>query len=199
MASTVLAFRLYYARFLILLLFLEIFTLFFFMNATTNDKQTEAQSQSMAPLNNHITTEERIDADNLERQRLADIISSTLGKQTAAFDTPVPSISRLSTVRISDQATTFTIARGRTGIHSPTPSTIFQPYSDYSPYSSSPSTAVNSRAPSPTKELDYADEAGESTKDDRLNWRLASGFFACFLGGWADGGKILLHFMKNVC
>lgn len=163
------------------------------MSATTkNDEQPGAQFQLMAPLGEHVTTEERFSTDDVERQRLADIISSTLGTQRLTSNVPVPSISRLSTVRISDQETTVTLARGRPGIYSPTPSAIFQPYSDYSPYSSSPSTAVNSRAPSPTKELNYEDDADEPSKDDRLNWRLTSGFFACFLGGWADGGNIRL-------
>jgi hypothetical protein len=172
----------------------------FLMNATTkNNEQPKTRFQPMVPLNDHVTTEERFSTDELEHRRLADIISSTLGTQRLTFDMPIPSISRLSTVRISDQATTVTIARGQTGIHSPTPSTIFQPYSNYSPYSSTPSTAVNSRAPSPTKELDYEDEDDNTPRDDRLNWRLASGFFACFLGGWADGGNIctVVHLCTN--
>jgi len=55
---------------------------------------------------------------------------------------------------------------------------------------STPATAVNSRAPSPVKELDDLESDQEAKPIDRLLlWRLASGFFAYFVGGWADGGK----------
>ncbi|KAF8203265.1 MFS general substrate transporter [Pholiota molesta] len=74
----------------------------------------------------------------------------------------VPSISPLSGVRISEYASTVNVPRHQSNSALP-------PYSDYSPYSSYPSTAVNSRAPSPTKDL------------------TTSGFFALFVGGWADG------------
>ncbi|CAA7264719.1 unnamed protein product [Cyclocybe aegerita] len=106
--------------------------------------------------------------DDAEHQQLAEILSLTMSKRTPRFDLPSP----LSNVRMAEYSTTVAVAR-------------HQAYSDYSPYTSSPSTAVNSRAPSPTKELDEEDDP--VTTFDRLNWRLASGFFACFMGGWADG------------
>ncbi|KAJ3498028.1 hypothetical protein NLJ89_g10274 [Agrocybe chaxingu] len=106
--------------------------------------------------------------DDAEHQQLAEILSSTMLKRTPRFDLPSP----LSNVRMTEYSTTVAVTR-------------HQACSDYSPYSSSPSTAVNSRAPSPTKELDEGDDP--ITTFDRLSWRLASGFFACFLGGWADG------------
>lgn len=46
--------------------------------------------------------------------------------------------------------------------------------------------------PSPSKE--YDDSNSNTSLDemaspaDRLKWRLVSGFFACFMGGWAQGG-----------
>ena len=108
--------------------------------------------------------------------------SSPLSTQKRNIQIDIPTISPLSHVRISNSATTVAVAR-RQLVDSDS-----RPYSDYSPYSSSPSTAVNSRAPSPTKERDAECEYNFS-RQDRLKWRLASGFFAVFLGGWADGGK----------
>lgn len=118
----------------------------------------------------------------LEDQVQADHVSSTLSTQKRTID--IPAISPLSHVRISNSATTVTVARRQ--LHDGES----RPYSDYSPYSSSPSTAVNSRAPSPTKGIDVQCEYNFS-RQDRLKWRLASGFFAVFLGGWADGGKLI--------
>lgn len=95
----------------------------------------------------------------------------------------IPTISPLSHVRMPNAATTATVARRQLLDES-------RPHSEYLPYSSSPSTAVNSRAPSPTKEVDTEYEY-DLPQQDRLKWRLASGFFAIFLGGWADGGKLI--------
>jgi len=125
----------------------------------------------------NVDPEARPTSDGLEHERLAELITSTISKRTPRFD--IPLVSPLANARMSEYATTVTVSRQ-------SPSSV-QPYSDYSPYSSSPSTAVNSRAPSPTKEFD--DEEGFIPDHDRLKWRLASGFFACFMGGWADGGK----------
>ena len=119
----------------------------------------------------------------LEHQVLADHLSSTLSTQKRTIQLDIPAISPLSHVRISNSATTVTVAR-RQLLDSES-----RPYSDYS-HSSSPSTAVNSRAPSPTKQIDAEFEYNFS-RQDRLKWRLASGFFAVFLGGWADGGKLI--------
>ncbi|KAF8887929.1 major facilitator superfamily domain-containing protein [Gymnopilus junonius] len=91
-----------------------------------------------------------------------------------------PAISPLLHARMSDYATTVMISRHQI------PSSLPPSESNYSPYSSSPSTAVNSRAPSPTKEFDR-DVDDLVIGQDRLKWRLASGFFALFVGGWADG------------
>ena len=117
----------------------------------------------------------------LEDQVQADHVSSTLSTQKRTID--IPAISPLSHVRISNSATTVTVAR-RQLLDGES-----RPYSDYL-HSSSPSTAVNSRAPSPTKQIDAEFEYNFS-RQDRLKWRLASGFFAVFLGGWADGGKLI--------
>jgi hypothetical protein len=120
----------------------------------------------------------------LRNQVLADHVSSTLSTQNRTIQLDIPTISPLSHVRISDSATTVTTSR-RQLLDGES-----RPYSDYSPYSSSPTTAVNSRAPSPTKEID-AEYEYNLPRQDRLKWRLASGFFAVFLGGWADGGKLI--------
>ena len=121
----------------------------------------------------------------LEHQVLADHVSSTLpSTQKRTIQLVIPTISSLSHVRMSNSATTATVAR-RQLLDGES-----RPYSDYSPYSSCPSTAVNSRAPSPTKEIDDDCEY-KISRQDRLKWRLASGFFAVFLGGWADGGKLV--------
>ena len=120
----------------------------------------------------------------LEHKFLADHISSNLSTQKRTIQLDIPAVSPLSHVRMSDSATTVTVAR-RQLLDGES-----RPYSDYSPYSSSPSTAVNSRAPSPTKEIDDECEY-KIFRQDRLKWRLASGFFAVFLGGWADGGKLV--------
>ena len=120
----------------------------------------------------------------LEHQVLADHVSSTLSTQKRTIQLDIPTISPLSHVRMSNSATTVTVAR-RQLLDGES-----RPYSDYSPYSSNPATAVNSRAPSPIKEIDAEYEYNLS-RQDRLKWRLASGFFAVFLGGWADGGKLI--------
>ena len=127
----------------------------------------------------HPDVEAHDSPDEIAHQELAGIMSS-IAKRTR-FDTPT--ISPLSHVRTSEYDTTVAVPR-----HGPRRDSLIQPYSDYSPYSSSPSTAVNSRAPSPTKEFDEKNEEGLSPVQDRLKWRLASGFFALFVGGWADGG-----------
>ena len=120
----------------------------------------------------------------LENEVLADHVSSTLSTQDRTIRRDIPTISPLSHVRMSNSATIVTVARGRLLDGEP------RPYLDYSPYSSSPTTAVNSRAPSPTKEIHAGYECDISCRrQDRLKWRLASGFFAVFLCGWADGGK----------
>lgn len=92
----------------------------------------------------------------------------------------LPNISPLSSVHMSNYDTTVNLAR-HYGISMP-PAT-----DDFSPSPSSTPTAVNSRAASPTKELDEIDDSGPSSEISR--WRLASGFFACFTYGWGDGGK----------
>lgn len=121
----------------------------------------------------------------LAHQALVDIVSSELTLATPKRPTNlnIPSISPLSHVRMSESATTVTVAR-----HQSLASESRQ-YSDSSPCSSSPTTAVNSRAPSPIKGINTEYEHDLSRVQDRLKWRLASGFFAVFLGGWADGGK----------
>jgi len=139
---------------------------------------TDGAVSSFSP--NNFDPEARPTSDGLERETLAKLITSTISKRTPRFD--IPLVSPLANARMSEYATTVTVARHPS-------SSVIQPYSDYSPYTSSPSTAVNSRAPSPTKESD--DEEGFIPDHDRLKWRLASGFFACFMGGWADGGKFL--------
>lgn len=90
------------------------------------------------------------------------------------------SISPLTSVHMSDYDTTVNLAR-HYGLNMPRAS------DDFSPSPSSTPTAVNSRAASPTKELDDIDDSASS---DNLRWRLASGFFACFACGWGDGGKV---------
>ena len=125
----------------------------------------------------------------LEHQVLADhaSISSTLSAQKRTIQFDIPTIAPLSHVRKSNSATTVTVDRRQLLDGEPE-----LPYSDYSPYSSVSPTAVNSRAPSPTKENDTEYEYNPP-RQDRLKWRLASGFFAIFLGGWADGGKLMLN------
>lgn len=115
----------------------------------------------------------------IANQKLAGIMSS-IAKRTR-FD--APTISPLSHVRTSEYDTTVAVPR-----HGSRRDSVIRPYSDYSSCSTSPSTAVNSRAPSPTKELDEKVEEVLAPVHDRLKWRLASGFFALFVGGWADGG-----------
>lgn len=120
----------------------------------------------------------------LEDHVLVDHVSSTLSTQKNPIQLDIPTISPLSQARMSNSTTIVTVSR-RQLLDGES-----RPYSDYSPYSSSPSTAVNSRAPSPTKEID-AEYEYKIFRPDRLKWRLASGFFAVFLGGWADGGKLI--------
>lgn len=103
-------------------------------------------------------------------------------KTTIRLD--IPSISPVSQVRTSDSATIVAVARHQSLAGES------RAYSDHSPYPSNPTTAVNSRAHSPTEEIDAEYEYGPRLQD-RLKWRLASGFFAIFLGGWADGGKLI--------
>ena len=117
------------------------------------------------------------ETSDLKHQDLTEPSSTSMStpKPTAHFDTP--SILLLSHARIPESATIVTVARHQSES---------LPYSDYSPYFSNPPTAVNSRAP---KEIDSEDNF--PPVKDRLKLRLSSGFFAVFLGGWADGGKSL--------
>jgi hypothetical protein len=150
---------------------------------------TDGTTNTFSPhLHGHSVDPEAIPtSDGLEHECLTELITSTMSKRTPRFD--IPLVSPLVNARMSEYATTVTVSRHPSSL-------IVQPYSDYSPYTSSPSTAVNSRAPSPTKEFD--DEEGFIPDHDRLKWRLASGFFAGFMGGWADGGKFLFERMMSV-
>lgn len=56
-------------------------------------------------------------------------------------------------------------------------------YNNISPTSSVVPTEYNTRSPSPA--LDNSDASNSLPS---LRWRLASGYFACFVIGWADGG-----------
>ena len=59
-----------------------------------------------------------------------------------------------------------------------------QIYIPLSPTSSTPATALNSCASSA-----IFDSTGQGYLSfHSLKWRLSSGYFACFLVGWADGG-----------
>lgn len=118
-------------------------------------------------------SDSRADPETRTISDLVDLLSSKISKRTTRFD--LPTLSPLCETHKSEYDTTANTSRR-------------QSYTDYSPYSSSPSTAVNSRAPSPIKELVDEEEDVENNYQDRLNWRLASGFFAMFVGGWADGG-----------
>jgi hypothetical protein len=133
---------------------------------------------SQLPFASQFDLETMSASKTLGHQVLADHVSSTLSTQKRTIQLDIPTISPLSHVRISNSATTVTVARRQLLAGEPESRT----YSDYSPYSSTPTTAVNSRAPSPTKEIDAEHEYNLS-RQDRLKWRLASGFFAVFLGG----------------
>lgn len=87
-----------------------------------------------------------------------------------------PSISPLSAAHRTQSEKTIVVLRSESGAH----------LDDHS----SPATAVNSRAPSPVNEHDDIESDKETRPIDKLLlWRLASGFFAYFVGGWADGGE----------
>ena len=134
---------------------------------------------------------ETMSSSNLGHQLPEDHVSSTLSTQKRTIQLDIPTISPLSHVRMSNSATTVTVAR-RQLLDGES-----RQNSDYSPLYSSPSTAVNSRAPSPTKEIDAECEYNLS-RQDRQKWRLASGFFAVFLGGWADGGKLISNSFNDL-
>jgi len=60
----------------------------------------------------------------------------------------------------------------------------FQMHDPLSPTSSVPLTVLNSGAPS----LIFGNVGRGYLSFHSLKWRLSSGYFACFLVGWADGG-----------
>lgn len=63
------------------------------------------------------------------------------------------------------------------------------------PFSTVPSTAVPSRKPSMVTLSDGIPRLeSHEPKMERLNWRLASGFFAYFMCGWGDGGILVFFF-----
>lgn len=89
-----------------------------------------------------------------------------------------PSLTPMSHARVQECTTVTTLPRHNYTLPN------FSLYDSISPPSSAPPTAYNSRAPSPEPE-----EPGPSRFSfDSMKWRLASGYFACFVTGWADGG-----------
>lgn len=59
-----------------------------------------------------------------------------------------------------------------------------------SPSSSIPPTIVEDSKTSIMTHSSGEVSANDTSQPDRLKWRLASGFFAYFMCGWGDGGKL---------
>ncbi|KDR84783.1 hypothetical protein GALMADRAFT_131573 [Galerina marginata CBS 339.88] len=101
-----------------------------------------------------------------------------------------PNLAALANVQLPDRASNIVLARHCNS--SPTA------YADdaCSPLSSLPTTPA-SRKPSIITLTDGVDP--DYVKQERLKWRLASGFFAYFMCGWGDGvtGTILPYFMAD--
>lgn len=94
----------------------------------------------------------------------------------------VPVLSPVTDVHMSDYESKITIPRHRNTLHM-----IATSDTD----ASSPTSTLPHSA---GRKLSFAALIGQSkpvlVKLERLRWRLASGFFAYFVCGWADGGKL---------
>lgn len=92
---------------------------------------------------------------------------------------PSSTLTTMSYAHVAEHATVATVSR-----YSHT-SSNFHMSDPTSPSSSESSTAFNSRVPSPSLE----DPRISQCISYSLKWRLASGYFAYFVLGWADGGE----------
>ena len=92
----------------------------------------------------------------------------------------VPVLSPVADAHMSDYESKITIPRHHNTLH------MIATCDASSPTSTSPHSA--------SRKLSFTALIGESkpvvVKLERLRWRLASGFFAYFICGWADGGKL---------
>lgn len=96
----------------------------------------------------------------------------------------VPILSPVSDAHMSDYASKITIPRHH---HHNTQHTLAACDASL-PTSTSPHTTLVNRKPS---FMNCVENKSEQVKLERIRWRLASGFFAYFLCGWGDGGKLL--------
>ena len=97
----------------------------------------------------------------------------------------VPVLSPVTDAHMSDYESKITIPRHHNTLH------MIATCDASSPTSTSPTSASPHSA---SRKLSFTALIGESgpvqVKLERLRWRLASGFFAYFICGWADGGKL---------
>jgi hypothetical protein len=99
-----------------------------------------------------------------------------------SFNVTIPILSALAHAQLPDHAPKITIPRHfhkpfeiDTNTYNTAPSL---------PYSSSPTSACGNQ-----EKLSVPGDAhSDVTNMERMQWRLASGFFAYFLCGWGDGG-----------
>ncbi|KAF9557866.1 MFS general substrate transporter [Agrocybe pediades] len=126
-------------------------------------------------MNEGLELKER-ECDSLDIEDTQRSPEATTFRVSLGFDAPI--VSSLPDIHSSEQEKVIIVERQRKISFTRSCHEI------RSPCPSSPSTAVNSRAPSPVRNYDDINSAHNRRL---MKWRLASGFFALFVGGWADG------------
>jgi hypothetical protein len=132
-----------------------------FINSLTVVPQYLPESPSCAPEDSAV-----FDSDEIDQH---EIINTPL-ESSANFVMPV--LSPVTDAHISDYESKITIPRHHNTLY------MIATSDASSPTSTSPYSAIGESKPI-------------LVKLERLRWRLASGFFAYFICGWGDGGKLL--------
>ena len=126
-----------------------------------------AESPSCTPEDNAV-----FDSNETDHHQ---IISNPVNSSTELV---VPFLSPVTDAHMSDYASKITIPRHH---NARTIATCD---------ASSPTSASSLATPASCKPSFTAESRPEQVKLEKLRWRLASGFFAYFVCGWGDGGKL---------
>jgi hypothetical protein len=124
-----------------------------------------------------------------------DVAVKELGEaQTFVVNTPLcsvgtspPLLTPVSRAQVAENATVTTLPRYDQLLSG------VRLYDSISPISSASPTRYNIRSPSPGLDNSITGHPFAS-----LRWRLASGYFACFVIGWADGGTFSVLLARHM-